>query len=281
MAKVFMADPSTGRCALYDEPTTSGDPQDPNSARNSPLNSPVSNLQFVYFHSDFNYMEVSHGPTTVAVAHASVPVGGTSFPESGASIAFGWKATSANHVLLTHSLGYIPHAMVVVAGNVLWPGMPVQVASDGGSRYVSAYCTTTQVVLYEWASSGATTLPATSLNYTVLVFRNPPAPTGNILIDFDPVTGDVEMGRGQFDSSRRYLQVVPGGSPFGIAYGRTIDLNNGAPRAVRPDGTVFNPVPTTLRLGLTRLQGYPTVYGASMAYGGSFTGPTQILVQAP
>jgi hypothetical protein len=85
----------------------------------------------------------------------------------------------------------------------------------------------------------------------------------------------------RFDSSRRYLQVVPGGSPLGLSLGRTIDLNNGAPRAVRPDGTTFDPVPATLT---TRIQGNyqpAPAYGASLAYGGSYAGPETVQVQAP
>lgn len=281
MAVVFMTDPATGRCALYNEPVLTGDPQNPNSARNAPLNSAVANWQNIYFHSDFNYMGVSHGPTTVSVSHAAVAAGGATVPEAGASITFGWAATSADHLVLTHNLGYIPNAMVVVNGNVLWPGMPVQVASDGGSRYVSAYCTTTQVRLYEWASSGATTLPAINLSYTVIVFETPPAASGTFLMDFNPTSGIVQMGRGKFNSGKRYLQVVSGGTPFGIAYGRTIDLANGAPRAVRPDGVAYNPVPASLTLGLVKYPGYPITYGASMAYNGSFAGPQQIQVQAP
>lgn len=281
MAKVFMTDPTTGRCALYDEPVLTGDPDDPNSARNAPLNNPVSNWEYIYFHSDFDYMGVSHGPTVVNVSHASVAAAGSSLPEAGASINFGWGAASATHTILTHNLGYVPNAMVVVNNNVLWPGMPVQVASDGGSRYASAYCTTTQVRLYEWASSGATTLPAINLSYTVIVFENPPAPSGDLLIDYDPITEITQMGKGKFSSDKRYLQVVPGGTPFGIAYGRTIDLANGAPRAVRPDGVTYNPVPSSLAVGLVKYPGYPTTYGSSLAYDGSFTGPTQIQVQAP
>lgn len=277
MAIIFMTDPATGRCALYDENGTSGDADNPNSTRNAPLNSPASHLDKVYFHSDFDYMEVSHGPTVATISHAAVTAG--SVP-SGASIAFGWTAASADHLLLTHGLGYVPQAMVVYDGNLLWPGMPVQVDGSGGSRFVSFYCTSSAVRLYEWASVGSSNLAAASRDYTVLVFKAPPAPSGSVLVDFDPSTGVVEMGFGKFNSSRRYLQVVAGGTPFGIAYGRTIDLNNGAPRAVRPDGTTFDPVPSSLTLGVER-PGTSYVQGSSMGYGGSYAGPGSIQVQAP
>ncbi|WP_297105122.1 hypothetical protein [uncultured Devosia sp.] len=282
MAIVFMTDPTTGRCALYDENGSTGDFNDPNSARNAPLNSPASHLDKVYFHSDFDYMEVSHGPTAVTVNHAALSIGAA---PPGQIFPFGYTTAAADHLLLTHSLGYPPLALVIYDGNVCWPGMPVQADAGGGARFVTAYVTNTELRLYEFASVGSGGLPAVSREYTVLVFRAPPAPSGDVLLDFDPATGVVQMGLGKFDSSRRYLQVVPGGSPFGLSLGRTIDLNNGAPRAVRPDGTSYDPVPSGLQLGLGRgamgIADYGYVYGASMAYGGSFTGSGSVQVQAP
>lgn len=277
MAVVFMTDPATGRCALYDEAPGGGAFDNPNSSRNRPLNSPTSWLANLYFHSDFDYMEVSHGPTNVVVNHAQV-VPGTQ--PADANINFGWYATGVDRLLLTHNLGYLPIAMVAYQNNLIWPGMPVQVQGDGGARFVSFYVTTTQVRLYEFASVVANTLVAAARTYTVLVFRRPPAPSGDILLDFNASTGILKMGRDKFISSRRYLQVVPGGTPFGIAHGRTIDLKNGAPRAVRPDGTTYNPVPAALKFGINR-PNFPTVYGASMAYNGNFVGPGSIEVQAP
>lgn len=281
MAVVFMTDPDTGRCALYDENGTTGNADDPNSTRNAPLNNPATHLDKIYFHSDFDYMEVSHGPTVATINHSAVSASGV---PAGATIAFGWGTASADHLLLTHSLGYVPQAMVIYDGNLLWPGMPVQVDGSGGSRFVSFYVTTTAVRLYETASTGAGTLSSVSRDYTVLVFKAPPAPSGDVLMDFDPGTGSLSMGKGKFDSLRRYLQVVAGGSPFGIAKGRTIDLNNGAPRAVRPDGTVVDTVPASLAIALSRTSfstNWGAVYGGDMNYLGSYAGPGSILVQAP
>ena len=282
MAIVFMTDPETGRCALFDENGSSGDFDDPNSARNAPLNSPASHLDKVYFHSDFDYLDVSHGPTVVTVNHSAVSVGS---PPAGQPFRFGFTTAAADRLLLTHSLGYAPLALVIYDDNVCWPGMPVQSDGGGGARFVTAYSTSTEIRLYEFASVGSSDLAATSLDYTVIVFKDPPAPSGDVLMDFDPSTGVVKMGLGKFESSRRYLQVVDGGSPFGLSLGRTIDLNNGAPRAVRPDGTTFNPVPSSLQLGLSRFgltgANWGYVYGSSMAYGGSFTGSGAIQVQAP
>ncbi|KKB09413.1 hypothetical protein [Devosia chinhatensis] len=284
MATVFMNDPATGRFALFDEAPGGGAVDNPNSLRNRPLNDPLNWLANIYFHSDFNYLEVAFGPTNVTVNHSAVSVVS---PPIGATVQFGWNGgASVDRLLFTHSLGYVPLVMAVLGNNMVWPGMPVQSQGDGGVRFATIYATSTEVRMKEFGTTGPSTLAAASLTYTLLIFANQPSPTGNVLFDFDPVTGIVEMGRRKFKSDRRYLQVVPGGSPFGISYGgRTIDLANGAPRAVRADGTAFDPIPASLGAALSRL-GYTGtdwgfIYGSGMNYTGSFTGPGQIQVQAP
>ena len=59
MVFVFMMDPNTGNIGLYDEPVSTGDFDNPNSARNAPLNNPEDNLAYVYWHIQFNNMEVA------------------------------------------------------------------------------------------------------------------------------------------------------------------------------------------------------------------------------
>lgn len=283
MATVFMTDPATGRCALYDEAPGGGDADNPNSMRNRPLNNPKSWLANIYFHSDFNYLEVATGPTVVSVSHPSVATVGV---PPGATINSGWANAVADHVLLTHGLGYAPLVLVAQGSNIIWPGMPVQSDGVGGMRFATVHVNTTQVKLFEFAAVGTSALAATSINYTVIVIKNPPAGSGNILFDFDPATGAVRMGKEKFNSLRRYLQVVAGGSPFGLSYGgRTIDLANGAPRAVRPDGTTFNPILSSLQIALGRLGydgfNYGSVFGNPMNYTGSYAGAGNIQVQAP
>ena len=276
MAKVFMTDPATGRCALFDEPVTTGDPTDPNSARNAPLNNPATNLADVYFHSDLDYMEISNYDAAKTISHALVTAAAA--PGGITSTAnFGWGTAIADHLLLTHGLGYIPHALVARGANLIYPGMPVQTDGLGGARYATIYCTTTEIRLYEFASTGAVDLAATNLNYEIMVFKQPPAASGSILLDYDPTSKDVTMGLGKFDSSRRYLQVVPGGSPLGLSYGRQIDLDNGGIRFGYPDGSTSDPVPAIS----TKLIGGIGGFGTAMGYGGSFAAATAIQVQAP
>ena len=263
MPVVWMCDPVSGKVALFDENGTSGDPMDPMAARNAPLQNPAAHLDKVYFHSDLDYMEVSHGPTLANVSHALV-------------------AAVTTHTLLTHSLGYVPNFLVILAGDIVYPGQPVQVLSDGRQRRVVAYADSTTIKLREWAVQTNASMAAVNLAYTVVVFRAPPVPSGTILYDWDPATGIVQMARGKFRSDRRYLQVVPGGSPYGFSLGRTIDLKNGAPRYVDPDGSIFEPIPSDFALKV-RMSDEPNdaPYGPPMAYNGSFAGSASVLVQVP
>ncbi len=280
---VFMADPTLGHCAIFDEAAGGGDPEDVNSLCNRPLADPETWLGSVYFHSAFDYLEVAFD-TTVTVSHGVIG-SGTDALGSGAATqsVYDLDATVVDHDVLTHSLGYEPLVIVGFGDDVLAPGYPVQVPGtvNGSVRYVAPYVTSDKVFLREFRSRGSAGLSTISLDYRVVVFRQPPVPSGNNLIDFDPGTGTLTMGFERFDSSRSYLQVVPGGSPLGLATGRTMDAKNGAPRFVAPDGTSYDPVPSTVKMGIkSSLEGAIT-YGSSMNYTGTFAGGGAVLVQAP
>lgn len=284
MPIIFRMSKTTGAVAIYEPAPGGGDPEDLNAPMHRPLHDPVAWFDLIYFHSDLNYMEVSTGPVSVTVNHPSVA---TIPAPPGATINFGWGSGTANHVLAAHGLGYAPLALVALGNNILWPGMPVQVQGDGGMRFATVYSDATNIRLYEFASVGTSPLAATSLNYTVIVFRNPPTTLTKTLFKVSASSGEVEMGLGKFNTLRRYLQVVPGGTPFGISYGgRTIDLANGAPRAYRPDGTYYEPVPPGTAIALARLdlfgRDWGNIFGSSMHYTGAYGGPQgNIQVQAP
>jgi hypothetical protein len=277
MAIVFMTDPVTGHCALYDEPAGGGAFDDLNAPRNAPLRNPTAYLANIYFHSALDNMEV-HSDTTVSVNHAGVGAGSDTTFVTFANQVY-WNSYVFARAIVWHGLGYVPDYFVAQGSNVLWPGMPVQSHGDGRGRYVTAYADENYIYLHEWVSASSTALSAVSLNYRVLIFKAPPAPVGNVLFDADGNTGRVLMGRGRFDSFRQYLQVVPGGTPFGIFYGKSIDVKNGAPCFARPDGTTFKPVSTDMR-GRIRPPNDSSP-GASMGYDGSFVGSEAIPVQAP
>lgn len=281
MAVVFMTDPVTGRCALYEEPPGGGDANNPNSARNAPLNNPATNLQYLYFHSDYDPMEVAIGPTAFGITHGAIPAG--SGP--GGAVSVNNSQVYGNYVqdyaVLTHGLGYVPDFMLLSGSNVIHPGYPVQFDSaDGRARCITAYATTTQIRFWEFGIQTSNVMPSVMVNYSIIVLRQPPAPVGNILMDFVLATGILKMARDKFQSDRRYLQIVAGGSPFGFPLGRTIDLGNGTFRSVAPDGSIRNPIPNTFRIAFgSAVTAY--VYGPDGNYNGSFAGEGAIQVQAP
>ncbi|MET3899663.1 hypothetical protein ABIB57_003625 [Devosia sp. UYZn731] len=276
---VLMFDPITARIALYTEPTLAGDPFDPNSARNAPLNSPAANLPSLYYHSDYDPMEVAVGPTDVLITHTAIPAGSGAPDAATINSQLVYGGYTQDRSLLAHGLPYVPDFLVVVGTQTLHPGYPVQYnALDGRARCVTAYATATEIRIYETGIQTSSVLAAVNVTYTVIVLKRPPAPVGSVLFEFDPVTGITTMARGKFSSNRRYLQIVAGGSPFGFPLGRTIDLANGTFRSVQPDGTIRDVVPAAFKLSFGF--GGPN-FGPAGNYNGSFTGDPQIQVQAP
>ncbi len=279
MATVFMMDPATARCALYDEPVASGAFNDPNSARNAPLNNSASNLAYIYYHSDYDPMEVVFLQSSIAISHALIPAGSAPGVPGAATDFQQYGSYIADQLLFTHNLGYVPDFFLASGQNIIHPGYPVQYDSASGrARCVTAYATTTQIRLWEFGIQTANSLPAINLNYNLLILSQPPAASGNILFDFNGTTGLVTMAKGKFSSDRKYLQIIGGGTPFGLPLGRTIDLANGTFRSVAPDGSIRDVVPATFRVSFG--SGTPT-FGPDGNYNGSFTGDGSILVQAP
>lgn len=279
MTFAFRAFPASGIVAIFDEPSETGSPEDINAARNAPALNPEDHLDKIYFHSALDLAEVLTFDV-VTVSHDQVAAGSGVSGNAGQDTVFQWGGVTDDNLLLdltAYGLSVAPFALVATSDNILWPGMPVQTASGGRARYATAYTTPTAVRLWETASRTSSTLAAADIDYTVLVFAEPPGDADDVLVGFDPDTGDFKMGRGRFSSLKRYLQVAPGGSPLSLATGRTVDLNNGAPRAVEPDGTTYDPVPA---VGV-RIEPGTGSYGSSIAYGGSFTGSAAVEVQAP
>lgn len=277
MPIVFMTDRISGACAMYEEPPGGGSYDNRNAPRNAPLLNPTAYMQYVYFHSSLDFLEVA-SETNVSITHPSANGASSSGDEAvETSKLVKFKSSTSTVTLVTHNLGVIPDVLVSVGGNTLWPGMPVQASSNGRARYAVVFVNTTQVRLYTWTSVNALNLPAITLTYKVTVFRPPPAPSGNLLFNADGPTKRVVMGRGKFDSDRRYLQIVSGGSPQGLVLGRPGDLANGAVRLYRPNGTSYEPVPDDLA-GVLRLTG---TFGNSMGYDGNYSAPSAIQVQAP
>lgn len=287
MTIAFRAFPAAGVVAMFVEAPGGGDIFDINAPCNAPALDPENHLASIYLHSGLDNFEVV-SDTTVTINH--LQANGLGSGSIGGSIvnAMTFNRSSADNLLVTHSLGYVPDCIVLVDDQILFPGRPVQSFTDGRGRYCTAYATTTAIRLAEWTAVSASNLTAQSIDYRVIVFKQPPAPSGDELIDFDPDTGVLQLAFGRFNSSRAYAQVVAGGSPFGVAFGKTMDFANGAVRFVNPDGTTFEPIPNTQKgrweasySGAAGSFSYTGAYGSAMSYTGSFAGPEQISVQAP
>lgn len=278
---VLMADPETGNVALFDEAPGGGDPADRNALRNRPLLDPEAWLANVYFHSTMDCMEV-HSDTTVVVAHAEIsPAANTTGIELAS--AFDYNSGVTDYELVTHDLGYAPLVLVAINNELLTPGQPIHGpgVTGGSVRYVSPWVSNTKVMLREYASRGVVGLSTANFTYRVLVLRRPRLPQGKRLIDFDPATGVLAMGFDKFSSDRRYLQVVPGGSPFGLCLGRNADVRNGAPRFVTAGYWVHESVSSDTRMGIKAGSEVSVTYGDPMNYTGPFIGNGSIGVQAP
>lgn len=282
----FMIDPVTNNIGLYDEPVpaaTAADYEDANSPCNAPLNDPEAYLPYVYWHILMDNLEVAFDEA-VSISHSAIGSGVDVFdPSAAVQNVYDVDPTTIDHDVLTHGLGYEPLVLVAFGDDILTPGYPVQypVTTNGSVRYVCPFVTATKVYLREFRSRGSAGLAAINLNYRIIVFRQQRPAAGSVppvLVDFDPATGLLTLGDGRWRNDRRYLQVVAGGTPFGLALGRTMDAANGAPRFVAPDGTVFDPVPASVCQRFTN--GNPA-WGDPMIYDGAFSGGGAVQVQAP
>ncbi|SMQ65830.1 hypothetical protein SAMN06295905_1327 [Devosia lucknowensis] len=272
-------DPQGRRIAIYEVPTNVGDPDDPMAPCNAPLHDPDSNLDHLYFHSDFDPMEVAFGPINVVVGHAAIPAGSGGGGVGSFTNTMVYGSIVRSHELFSHDLGYPPDFFLIIGDDVVHPGFPVQYdLADGRARLVTAYATDNKIMLHEFGIQTSSALAATNVTYTLLILRRPPAPAGSVLFDFDPSTGIVEMAFGKFRSDRRYLQIVSGGTPFGVPLGRTIGFDNGTFRSASPSGALRDIVPADFRVSFG--SGGPS-YGPAGNYGGAFTGDGAVLVQAP
>lgn len=290
MAFVFMIDPNTENIGIYKEPIETGDFDDPDSDRNAPLNNPLDNLQYLIWHIQLDNMEVVI-EQEATVNHPEMPIGSSSIGGSGEGSSLSsnidYSYTPIDYTLFAHNLGYEPIIYVSDGTKIIPPGYVLQRAGSGGTavRYVSFYVDSTNVYLREHGTKGGSALPAISKTYNVMVIGHQSPSEGNvpvILKDFNPTTGVLKLGDGRFSSEKRYLQVVPGGTPFGLALGKTMDFNNGAPRFVDVDGNIFDPIPDDVLVRIYVGSQTKSADASSPSnYGGSFSGSETLRVQAP
>ncbi len=225
------------RCAIYEEAPGGGDPLDPNSQMNRPVVSPLSWIPNLYFHSDLNYYRIA-GYASVNISHATIP-GITRTIGEGSVVQFYGQAIRTSHVLITHNLGYVPLFFCLYQGRMIPHATPVQDGGTGKKRFVTAYATTTQILLFEVGYSDNTDLAATTLGYQVIVFRRPEENTSLNQLDIFP--GEAIFGRGGFRASEPHLRAVGAGDVlWPKATNRTAAVRNGGLGVWVPNGSFIN-----------------------------------------
>lgn len=226
--------PGTGKMAIWEKPA-SGD-------RMAPFDDPIANFGLIRFHSDFQYLSNSLRVNGISVSHASVAgVTGTGYatPSNGnyatGPVANG-QVVVTDKLLYTHGLGYVPQFMVLYNGAIVYGGTCVQQSADKQKvRFVSAYATTTEIRLQDIGISSSDALPATSVSYDVLIFRDPAPIPGAPLYWNTP--DEITLGYGRITSEQRPLRRAVGAEDFFyVPLGRTADIRGGAYRTISPAG---------------------------------------------
>lgn len=222
------------RCAIYLPAPGVGPQDDPNAPMNRPVIDPFNWLDHLFFHSSLGYYAVAaHGTTSIshpAVGGQTVTVGSDAY----LSQLYYGQSQVFDHLLLQHNLGYPPRFFAAYDGKMIPHGMPVQ-ADSGGVRLVCAYATASQIRLREFASSSASSLPATSRSYQVLAFRQNAVVPELPMLNIEP--GNVIFGQGLFQGNQPHLRATgPGDTVFAQAKSRTAAVRNGAFRAYPPNG---------------------------------------------
>lgn len=237
MVFVYMNDPITGRVAIFEENGTTGDPEDPNSVRNAPLNNPLAHLAKMRFHNEFDYYQV-HSITSVTITHPAV-AGATTPVAAVPSFTRLGQVVKSHIALVNHGLPYVPAYMIASNGCLIGQSSQLQIGATG-SRMISPYATASQIVLLDVGISTASALPAMNRTYQVIVFRQPVADSP-WMADLDPANDVLMLGYGKWRGNLRQLRrtLLADASPFDVPLGATSGIGNGVSKTVLADGTTF------------------------------------------
>lgn len=240
MVMVFHAE--NGKVAIWEKPP-SGDPM-------APFTDPMDNLDYVRFHSDFQYLSDAIIALGQSINHTSVAgVTGTGFTvsagsgSSGATQAANGQVVSAEYDLYTHSLGYVPLFFVVYDGEIISGCNVVQEDTEYRSRTVSVYATSTKIRLKDVGYSSANALGAVTRSYDVYIFRDTAADMSKPLFHVEPTLSSeaVVMGHGKITSDQRVIRRADvGESPLYLPFERVADVGNGAIRTISPISGIHN-----------------------------------------
>lgn len=210
---------------------------------------PVANIADIGFHSDLQYF-CSLDVRDVTVSHAQVngvtgtgitgapTVGGT--PQTSSQPIANGQIAQANHTLYTHSLGYVPWHQVIYNDEVVGGTAVQHEPSDGRTRRVTSYATSSIIGLRETGVSTASNLGAVSRDYTVVTFRDPAPDPAKPLFKAKISTGEIILGRGKIDQTMKALRRAAAGETavFKVPVTRNMDIRGGAVRTIAMDGAI-------------------------------------------
>lgn len=243
--------------ACFNETTGGGDILDINAPCNAPAKSPHLYLDRVYWHTDFNQLELALPEQVVTITHPALAGRTIAAGTSRLPLSIRGNLGSFNHTLVTHNLGYTPLYMVAIGNYLLPSGHIIQAVDNLRFRNVCAYANGNIIGLRDFASASDVALPATSVQYRILIFKKAVSDPTKALMQFNGTT--LSMARNKISSDHLYIRrTQPSESPYDLNLGPTIDITGGKTRVVTGGNVVSEP-------------GYP----------GSFAGPPYVAVGIP
>src|SRR5690606_33553241 len=123
MAAVFDIDGAAGVFAMYDEP--------PSGPVDAPLYNPMAHLSRIKVHSELDYLQAAFEiSASLSLPYVAKPSSGWSW----STWSFEWYPTaySADHLIYTHNLGYVPFLVPLQNQFGMEPGFPIQTNGSGG-----------------------------------------------------------------------------------------------------------------------------------------------------
>lgn len=136
------------------------------------INKPKKNIANVFFHSDFDYMQLSSKFTAELTLPQRDRQQQTSSGKKGSSTYDIPASGTERHLLGSHGVGYVPFATSARGVNQVTPTAPIQ-TSGASQRLINIEMDSDNVYVYESWVTFINSLSAVTDTYTVWVFRNP------------------------------------------------------------------------------------------------------------
>lgn len=136
------------------------------------VDKPGANISNVFFHSNFDYMQLSNKFTASITLPQRDRQTQTTSGKKGDSTYDVPSSGTERHTLGYHGLGYIPFATATRGSNQVTPTAPIQ-SLGASQRLINVEMDANYIYVYENWATYMYTLTALTDTYTVWVFRNP------------------------------------------------------------------------------------------------------------